>query len=1347
MLYRFFLIYFLFSATVQAAVYGSFTGEPEGLLFPGGTLELNEANVYIDDSTVQIHSREISLVFTAPANHNLAVGAYLSTSYHGFHPAPLPKIEMSAPQYGRSCGLSSGNFYIYELDKQNSTVALDFEASCDNPNSSIKGRIRVNTNVPIPFKGLFPVIGISSSYPQEGTNILVTTAHSLTTSPIVNYQWEQVKGVPVVIDTPAASQSTISLPSGLNLGGEDVELKLTLTSEDSEKAESLVAFHIDSKSDPQTYLKIHDVDNTGAPLGPETLLDKNNTNFSGVLSEDYGHFSLYSDYEWTLDFGSPNGSELKIGSYENATNHFSETLPHLNVDYFTGIYCGTNETNSLFAIKNISTNDTPVRFKSTFVRFCERETLQGLKGEFAYNAYDDRVPTANAGQPGVALEGKTLVLDASASTDPNGSPLVYHWSTDKPSVYLINPNAAKASVVIPFVDDVTLKNTITFKVLVTNTEGFKSEKSVTYNIVDTNKSPVATDDSYSVPSNIPFLLRPLLNDADSDGSLQPNSIVILDLPQFGSLVINPDGTIQYTSDWDMPITDNFSYRVRDNRFAFSNIANVNLTVAGGASSAFVGGMKNASSSSHGYSSVSSSTENEHSSSSLALSSTSSSLVPVEANISIVSPPNEWLGGGNSYEFVNAEARFEDSMVIIETNGFHLEFSAAAGYPLSKGIYIHSVLKIPDGAPYAISRIIGMTPQPRGCDRGHGKFYVLEYDKALSKVAIEFEYECENGSGAGPLKGSIRINSNIPSPFVGIFPAVITPNAIPTETPARFSFNDGFNFPITFSAENTLSSSEVKSYYWEQIKGPKVNIENPRAKIIKLWLPTDVAFGGENVELKLTVVNVTNESAETPLIIYVASKSDPFSYFTARGDISSPYKVVFHNESNAKFSLTPYSNLSQGVHLKIEGLAVWDLYFSGVGGSNAPLMLGEYNATSYDDGGDTAFFNISENENNCNNGAFFGSGEGFFIVKSISLKEPASFSASFHRRCRYSGAVIDGEIFYNTVSEKVPTANAGVSVDLYEGSVGGLDGSASLDPFGSLLTYQWSTDATDVTIKRANEQRASFIAPSLPENLDEKTITFFLLVKNAEGFKAQKSVRYTVHRKLQPPVAVNDSYIVTSNGVVLLNPLANDYDTDGNVRSGTIVINSQPQFGEITVNSDGTIQYAQSIGLPLTDTITYTVKDNQGAESNIATINLSIQEETAVQSSSSSSSLVQSVASSVASGEITSSSITTSTSSFRNLDESSSSSSKPTQSLSSNGVSSEPTSSDALSSAGNTSSISQGGVSISSSPSAVNLGSASGNNTKKSGGGSISFPFLIILFASIWLLMSDSSLRCKRLQCF
>lgn len=108
--------------------------------------------------------------------------------------------------------------------------------------------------------------------------------------------------------------------------------------------------------------------------------------------------------------------------------------------------------------------------------------------------------------------------------------------------------------------------------------------SLTVSAGTVNKAPVAQNDSYSAPKrSFSFYaaqtFNVLSNDKDADGSINAATVAIVSAPnQGGSATVNSAGKISYIPALRYTGTETFSYRVQDNRGAWSNTAIVTVRV-------------------------------------------------------------------------------------------------------------------------------------------------------------------------------------------------------------------------------------------------------------------------------------------------------------------------------------------------------------------------------------------------------------------------------------------------------------------------------------------------------------------------------------------------------------------------------------------------------------------------------------------------------------------------------------------------------------------------------------------------------------------------------------------------
>jgi len=100
--------------------------------------------------------------------------------------------------------------------------------------------------------------------------------------------------------------------------------------------------------------------------------------------------------------------------------------------------------------------------------------------------------------------------------------------------------------------------------------------------VEGNEAPVAVDDNFSVDEDNQLIIDPaqlIANDNDPDGTIDPDSVVVMTAPEHGSISVNTvTGIITYTPYDNYNGPDSFIYTIEDNQGATSNEATVNINV-------------------------------------------------------------------------------------------------------------------------------------------------------------------------------------------------------------------------------------------------------------------------------------------------------------------------------------------------------------------------------------------------------------------------------------------------------------------------------------------------------------------------------------------------------------------------------------------------------------------------------------------------------------------------------------------------------------------------------------------------------------------------------------------------
>ena len=91
----------------------------------------------------------------------------------------------------------------------------------------------------------------------------------------------------------------------------------------------------------------------------------------------------------------------------------------------------------------------------------------------------------------------------------------------------------------------------------------------------------------------------------------------------------------------------------------------------------------------------------------------------------------------------------------------------------------------------------------------------------------------------------------------------------------------------------------------------------------------------------------------------------------------------------------------------------------------------------------------------------------------------------------------------------------------------------------------------------------------------------------------------------PPESFPDIASLFSSDSILVNVLANDIDDNDQIDESSVMIVTQPQHGELTIQPDGSIEYVHGGDNTASDTFGYVVSDEEGQPSSEAIVSLTI----------------------------------------------------------------------------------------------------------------------------------------------
>ena len=210
---------------------------------------------------------------------------------------------------------------------------------------------------------------------------------------------------------------------------------------------------------------------------------------------------------------------------------------------------------------------------------------------FTYKVKDNTGADSNVATVTITVNAPPLATNDTATTNQNTAAVINVLGNDTDPDGTLDPTSV--AIVAAASHGTTSVNPTTGAVTYTPAANYTGPDSFTYKIKDNrgadsnvatvaitiNAPPLATNDSTITNQNTPILINVLGNDTDSDGTVDPASVAIVAPAGHGTASINPTtGVITYTPALNYTGPDSFTYKVKDNTGADSNVATVTITV-------------------------------------------------------------------------------------------------------------------------------------------------------------------------------------------------------------------------------------------------------------------------------------------------------------------------------------------------------------------------------------------------------------------------------------------------------------------------------------------------------------------------------------------------------------------------------------------------------------------------------------------------------------------------------------------------------------------------------------------------------------------------------------------------
>jgi hypothetical protein len=238
---------------------------------------------------------------------------------------------------------------------------------------------------------------------------------------IVQFQWRQIQGDPVVLSAPDQETTAFTTPD-VNMDGQSLVFELTVTDSKGATAKDTCIVNV-------TWVNEAPVAGAGAD---QSVSEGNVVTLNATASADPD--DGIASYAWL----QVQGPQVNLSDPRSATPYF--TAPDVGGEGATLIF-------------ELTVTDTG--------------GLQDTDACTVTVTWNNIEPVADAGPDQQVAAGDEVTLDGSLSMDPDGGNLLYHWrQTDGPPVVLSDATAVSPVFIVP--QDISTDTLLVFQLTVTD---------------------------------------------------------------------------------------------------------------------------------------------------------------------------------------------------------------------------------------------------------------------------------------------------------------------------------------------------------------------------------------------------------------------------------------------------------------------------------------------------------------------------------------------------------------------------------------------------------------------------------------------------------------------------------------------------------------------------------------------------------------------------------------------------------------------------------------------------------------------------------------------------------------
>ena len=863
-------------------------------------------------------------------------------------------------------------------------------------------------------------------------------------------------------------------------------------------------------------------------------------------------------------------------------------------------YWNFNESGQIITDASSSANHGSLGFNSTIgtndpVRL---DSLTPLSENCDVGGGENEAPIAHDDTVGPVQAGETISFSVTGNDEDNESNL------DSTSVAIVSePSEGDATVdalgIITYQNTSSIATTDTLEYTVLDSEGLVSNKaivSITVTDAPINIAPVANDDStgsVEIGGSISFTVTD--NDTDSNGDLNPASVVIVTTPIDGMATVNSSGVITYLNTGSTAITDTLTYTVADSEGLISNEATVSIdvtestpvNVAPIANNDTIGPIE-----AGGTISFSVTDNDVDDDGNLDVRSITLISGPDNGNsatvnaLGIITYINNGITGTIdtlTYTVADSEGLISNeaiiSITVIEPTPINLVPVANDDTinPVESGRSINfSVLDNDidsDGTLNQTSLFIVSQPNAGdvAIDPSTGEITYTHDGSGTTNDSFIYTVEDDQGEVSNEATVFITINSSSASCGKGIeFDGVNDWVNIPNLT-----LGSDFTIEGWFKLEPGIDHKDV--LFGQEGSGPDIHFTQGKVRLYVYGIR--ITANTPLIANTWGHIAITRSGAN--LKVYINGVDDSA---TGRWSGALSIKAIGRGNRGGYFG-------GMMDEIRIWNIARTDAEIGASYNTNVdPSAIGLIGYWNFNESGQI----ITDSSNSVNH-ASLG------VSSLTGTDDPVRFDslAPLSENCDV-GEENEAPIAHDDTVQPVP-AGGTITFSVTENDV---DNEGNLDP-ASVEIVSGPNDGT-VTVD------TSGIVTYVSTGLTATTDTLVYTVADSEGLVSNEATVLIMVTEPVPtnvaPVAVDDTAgLVEAGGSISFAVTDNDTDSDGNLNPASVMIVTEPSQGTATVSGSGVVTYVSTGSSSTTDTIDYTVADSEGLVSNEATVSIMVTE--------------------------------------------------------------------------------------------------------------------------------------------